>query len=159
MSEKNIRVLALDLDGTLTNDEKIVTPRTRAALDAAVAKGVTIVLASGRPTAGIMPLAKELGLPVIIHDREAHADTLEVLRELRPQGVLHCFSGSAEMAREAAALGMYMGFTGAVTFKNARKAPQAAAATAVSSFAGMEAVSTWTSQLSPIPTVKTPLTS
>ena len=73
-------------------------------------------------------LAKELGLPVIIHDREAHADTLEVLWELRPQGVLHCFSGSAEMAREAAALGMYMGFTGAVTFKNARKAPQAAAA-------------------------------
>ncbi len=73
-------------------------------------------------------LAKELGLPVIIHDREAHADTLEVLRELHPQGVLHCFSGSAEMAREAAALGMYMGFTGAVTFKNARKAPQAAAA-------------------------------
>ena len=73
-------------------------------------------------------LAKELGLPVIIHDREAHADTLEVLRELRPMGVLHCFSGSAEMAREAAALGMYMGFTGAVTFKNARKAPQAAAA-------------------------------
>ena len=62
MSEKNIRVLALDLDGTLTNDEKKVTPRTRAALDAAVAKGVTIVLASGRPTAGIMPLAKDLGL-------------------------------------------------------------------------------------------------
>ena len=57
MSEKNIRVLALDLDGTLTNDEKNVTPRTRAALDAAVAKGVTIVLASGRPTAGIMPVS------------------------------------------------------------------------------------------------------
>ena len=72
-------------------------------------------------------LAKELELPVIIHDREAHADTLEVLRELRPQGVLHCFSGSAEMAREVAALGMYLGFTGAITFKNARKAPQAAA--------------------------------
>lgn len=73
-------------------------------------------------------LAKELGLPVIIHDREAHADTLEVLRELRPAGVLHCFSGSAEMAGEVAALGMYIGFTGAITFKNARKAPQAAAA-------------------------------
>ena len=72
-------------------------------------------------------LAKELELPVIIHDREAHADTLEVLRELRPQGVLHCFSGSAEMAREVATLGMYLGFTGAITFKNARKAPQAAA--------------------------------
>ena len=62
MNGSKIRVLALDLDGTLTNDEKIVTPRTRAALDAAAAQGVTIVLASGRPTAGITPLAKELGL-------------------------------------------------------------------------------------------------
>ena len=62
MARSNIRVLALDLDGTLTNDEKIVTPRTRAALDAAAAQGVTIVLASGRPTAGILPLAKKLGL-------------------------------------------------------------------------------------------------
>lgn len=62
MEKKDIRVLALDLDGTLTNDQKVVTPVTRAALDAAAAKGVTIVLASGRPTAGIMPLAKELGL-------------------------------------------------------------------------------------------------
>ena len=62
MAKSNIRVLALDLDGTLTNDEKIVTPRTRAALDAAAALGVTIVLASGRPTAGVLPLAKELGL-------------------------------------------------------------------------------------------------
>ena len=62
MNGSKIRVLALDLDGTLTNDEKIVTPRTRAALDAAAAQGVTIVLASGRPTAGIQPLAEELGL-------------------------------------------------------------------------------------------------
>lgn len=62
MEQKNIRVLALDLDGTLTNDEKKVTPRTHAALDAAIEKGVTVVLASGRPTAGILPLAKELGL-------------------------------------------------------------------------------------------------
>ncbi len=57
-----IKVLALDLDGTLTNSQKLVTPRTRTALDAAIAKGVTVVLASGRPTAGIQPLAKELGL-------------------------------------------------------------------------------------------------
>ena len=57
-----IKVLALDLDGTLTNDQKVVTPRTRAALDAAIEKGVTIVLASGRPTAGITSLAKDLGL-------------------------------------------------------------------------------------------------
>ncbi len=55
-----IKVLALDLDGTLTNDQKVVTPRTRAALDAAIAQGVTVVLASGCPTAGIPPLAKAL---------------------------------------------------------------------------------------------------
>ena len=58
----DIKVLALDLDGTLTNDQKIITPRTRQALDRAMAQGVTVVLASGRPTAGITPLAKELGL-------------------------------------------------------------------------------------------------
>ena len=62
MADSKIKVLALDLDGTLTNDEKIVPPRTRAALDAAAAQGVTIVLASGRPTAGVVPLARELGL-------------------------------------------------------------------------------------------------
>ena len=57
----DIKVLALDLDGTLTNSQKEVTPRTRAALDAAIAKGVTIVLASGRPTAGVLPLARNWG--------------------------------------------------------------------------------------------------
>ena len=62
MATSQIKVLALDLDGTLTNDQKAVTPRTRAALDAAIAQGVTVVLASGRPTAGIMPLAKDLEL-------------------------------------------------------------------------------------------------
>lgn len=56
------KVLALDLDGTLTNSEKVVTPRTAAALRQAAEQGVRIVLASGRPTAGIRPLAKELGL-------------------------------------------------------------------------------------------------
>lgn len=62
MGRSNIRVLALDLDGTLTNDQKQITPRTRAALDAAMAQGVTVVLASGRPTAGVQPLAEELRL-------------------------------------------------------------------------------------------------
>ncbi len=62
MAKSQIKVLALDLDGTLTNDEKQVTPRTRAALQDAATHGVTIVLASGRPTAGILPLAKELSL-------------------------------------------------------------------------------------------------
>lgn len=73
-------------------------------------------------------LARELELPVIIHDREAHADTLALLQKYRPRGVVHCFSGSAEMARQVTAMGMYVGFTGAITFKNARKAPEAAMA-------------------------------
>ncbi len=66
-------------------------------------------------------LANELQLPVIIHDREAHEDTLNILRELRPKGVVHCFSGSKEMAEEIVKLGLYIGLGGAVTFKNARK--------------------------------------
>lgn len=57
-----IKMLALDLDGTLTNSEKKITPRTRAALEKAMDAGVTVVLASGRPTVGIQPLAKELEL-------------------------------------------------------------------------------------------------
>lgn len=66
-------------------------------------------------------LAKELSLPVIIHDRDAHEDTLTILKEFKPKGVLHCFSGSVEMAKEVLKLGMYIGLGGAVTFKNARK--------------------------------------
>ena len=70
----------------------------------------------------------ELRKPVIVHDRETHGDTMELLRKYRPQGVLHCFSGSAEMAKEAVRMGLYIGFGGAVTFKNARKPLEAAAA-------------------------------
>ncbi len=69
-----------------------------------------------------LELADRLGLPVAVHDREAHADTLSFLKLYRPQGVLHCFSGSWEMAREALDLGMYLGLGGTVTFKNARHA-------------------------------------
>ena len=65
-------------------------------------------------------LAKELDLPVIVHDRDAHGDTMELLRKHRPRGVVHCFSGSVEMMREVVSLGMYIGLGGAVTFKNAR---------------------------------------
>ena len=72
-------------------------------------------------------LAMELDLPVILHDREAHEDTMNLIREYRPRGVVHCFSGSAEMARQIADLGMYVGLGGAATFKNARK-PVAVAA-------------------------------
>ncbi len=66
-------------------------------------------------------LAKELDMPIIVHDREAHADTLEILKETKPKGVVHCFSGSKEMARNIINLGMYIGLNGVVTFKNARK--------------------------------------
>lgn len=68
-----------------------------------------------------LELARELSLPVVIHDRDAHEDTLSILKEYRPSGVVHCFSGSAEMAREILKLGMYIGIGGVVTFKNARK--------------------------------------
>lgn len=66
-------------------------------------------------------LAKELDMPVIVHDREAHRDTLDILKENHPNGVVHCFSGSKEMAKEIIKLGMYIGLNGVVTFKNARK--------------------------------------
>ena len=68
-----------------------------------------------------LALANELDLPVIIHDREAHADTLELVKKYRPKGIIHCFSGSAETVKEFLRLGMYIGFTGSVTFKNANK--------------------------------------
>lgn len=77
-------------------------------------------------------LACELNAPVIIHDREAHEDTLSVLRRYRPQGVVHCFSGSVEMMREVTKLGLFIGLGGAVTFKNARKAVEVAAAVPLS---------------------------
>ena len=69
-------------------------------------------------------LANAKGLPVIVHDREAHGDTLDILKATKPSGVLHCFSGSVEMAREVIKLGMFLGFNGVATFKNARKIPE-----------------------------------
>lgn len=72
-------------------------------------------------------LAAELNLPVIIHNRDAHEDTLNILKKHRPKGVLHCFSGSAETAREIVKLGMFIGLGGAVTFKNAKKPLEVAA--------------------------------
>ena len=69
-----------------------------------------------------MQLAEELNLPVIIHSREAHADTLEIMKEYpKVNGVVHCFSGSVEIAKECIKLGYYIGITGVVTFKNAKK--------------------------------------
>ena len=74
-----------------------------------------------------LDLAKQLDLPVIIHARDCTEDYLRILQEFRPRGVVHCFSGSAETAREVLKLGMYIGFTGVLTFKNAKKALKALA--------------------------------
>ena len=75
-----------------------------------------------------MELARELKLPAIVHEREAHEDGMAVAREFRDVGgVFHCYSGSAEMARQLVDLGWYIGFTGVLTFKNARKAVEVAA--------------------------------
>lgn len=68
-------------------------------------------------------LALELDKPVIVHDREAHGDSMDIVRDYPGlKGVFHCYSGSAEMARELLKLGWYLGFDGPVTYKNARKA-------------------------------------
>ena len=74
-----------------------------------------------------MELAKELGLPVIVHERDAHEDGMKVVDEFpEVTGVFHCYSGSAEMARVLVKRGWYIGFTGVLTFKNARKAIEVA---------------------------------
>lgn len=74
-----------------------------------------------------MALAQELDMPVIVHEREAHEDGMAIIREFpKVKGVFHCYSGSAEMARQLVELGWYIGFTGVLTFKNARKAVETA---------------------------------
>ena len=76
-------------------------------------------------------LAKQLHKPLVIHDREAHGDTLEILKRTNAKdvgGILHAFSGSVEMAMEVIKLGFYIGLGGPVTFKNARKAVEVAQA-------------------------------
>ena len=74
-----------------------------------------------------MALARELDLPAIVHEREAHEDGMKVVSEFpEVTGVFHCYSGSAEMAKWLIARGWYIGFTGVLTFKNARKAIEVA---------------------------------
>ena len=76
-----------------------------------------------------MALAEKLNLPVIVHDREAHGDSLAIVKEFpKVRGVFHCYSGSAEDARTLIKLGWHLSFTGTITFKNARKAPEVIAA-------------------------------
>ena len=77
-----------------------------------------------------LALARGEGLPVIIHDREAHGDSLAIVKEYpEVAGVFHCFSGSPEMAEELLRRGWYLGFDGPITYKNAKRAPEVAAVT------------------------------
>ena len=76
-----------------------------------------------------MELAQELDLPVIVHEREAHQDGMDIVRQFpKVTGVFHCYSGSAEMAKQLVDMGWYIGFTGVLTFSNARKAIEVAQA-------------------------------
>ena len=77
-----------------------------------------------------LALAQKLNLPVIVHDRDAHGDSLAIVREFPSvRGVFHCYSGSLEMAAELLKLGWYLGFDGPITYKNAKRAPEVAAIT------------------------------
>ena len=74
-----------------------------------------------------LELARELDLPVIVHERDAHEDGMAIIKQFpEVKGVFHCYSGSAEMARQLTDMGWYIGFTGVLTFKNARKAIETA---------------------------------
>ena len=76
-----------------------------------------------------LELARELDLPVVVHERDAHDDGMTMIKQFPTvKGVFHCYSGSAEMARQLVKLGWYIGFTGVLTFKNARKAVETAKA-------------------------------
>ncbi len=76
-----------------------------------------------------MKLAQELGVPVIVHEREAHEDGMKIVDEFPDvKGVFHCYSGALDMARALVSRGWYIGFTGVLTFKNARKAIEVASA-------------------------------
>ena len=75
-----------------------------------------------------LELARTMDMPVIVHSREAAADTLQLMRRYRPRGVVHCFSGSAELAKIYADMGLYVGFTGVVTFEKAKRPLEAARA-------------------------------
>ena len=72
-------------------------------------------------------LSLDLKMPLVVHDREAHGDTFDFLRKYKPNALVHCFSGSVELMREAVKLGCYVSLGGVVTFKNARHSVDVAA--------------------------------
>ena len=71
-------------------------------------------------------LSLDLDMPLVVHDREAHGDTFDYLRKYKPKALVHCFSGSVELMREAVKMGMYISLSGVVTFKNARQSVEVA---------------------------------
>ncbi len=71
-------------------------------------------------------LSLDLDMPLVVHDREAHGDTFDFLRKYKPKALVHCFSGSVELMREAVKMGMYISLGGVVTFKNARQSVEVA---------------------------------
>jgi len=95
-----------------------------------------------------LELAVQLDLPVIVHDREAHGDSLAIALDYpQVRGVFHCFSGSPEMAEELLKRGWYLGFDGPITYKNAKRAPDVAAVTPLDRIV----VETDSPYLSPVP--------
>jgi TatD DNase family protein len=71
-------------------------------------------------------LSLDLDMPLVVHDREAHGDTFDYLKKYKPKALVHCFSGSVELMREAVKMGMYISLGGVVTFKNARQSVEVA---------------------------------
>ncbi len=95
-----------------------------------------------------LELARETALPAVVHDREAHGDSLAIVREYpEVRGVFHCYSGSPEMAEELLKRGWYLGFDGPVTYKNAKRAPEVVAITPLDRIV----VETDAPYLSPVP--------
>lgn len=83
-----------------------------------------------------LELADEVGLPIVIHNRDAHGDILQIVKKYRPQagGVFHSYSGSWEMAKELLAMGFYLSFSGPLTYKNARHTVEVATKVPVDRF-------------------------
>ena len=73
-----------------------------------------------------LELSLDLKMPIVVHDREAHGDVFDLLRHYKPKALVHCFSGSVELMREAVRLGSYISLGGVVTFKNARHSVEVA---------------------------------
>ena len=117
------------IDGTnLERNLYLTTQLTELGIPVVVAINMMDVVKKNGDSINTQELARELGLPVIVHEREAHEDGLSMIKEFpEVTGVFHCFSGSAELAKQLVSRGWFLGFTGVLTFKNARRALEAVA--------------------------------